>query len=319
MRDVVVIGGGLSGLAAAYELQKQDVNFTLIEVKPRVGGSIQTTVVDDFIIDNNAFIVQADDDPLLTELGLQDALQPLLDGGAIFKQGTQVLIDALSERITAPRLMRMAVSSVGELDGRYTICMENGLLFDAGSLIIASPARFAERMFYGYISEVSERLRDYHYDSILRVSLGYRRDDLPKHLLPRFMDLLYANVLWIETPPRVPEEHILLQVSLRLTPDKHKPEEAIRAIIQQFSWGEKPLVQHTTFWAEADPLSCYDDDHNTNMQAIRNALPDGITLIGNDYSTARPAHKGVINISDRLQQGRNAAQKMINRQKKPNS
>ena len=42
MRDVVVIGGGLSGLAACYQLEKTNLRYTLIEVKRRVGGGIQT-------------------------------------------------------------------------------------------------------------------------------------------------------------------------------------------------------------------------------------------------------------------------------------
>ena len=35
MRDVVVIGGGLSGLAACYELEKCGAAYTVIEVKRR--------------------------------------------------------------------------------------------------------------------------------------------------------------------------------------------------------------------------------------------------------------------------------------------
>lgn len=48
MRDVVIIGGGLSGLAAAYELEKHNVDYTLIEVKRELGGSIRTLKKDDF-------------------------------------------------------------------------------------------------------------------------------------------------------------------------------------------------------------------------------------------------------------------------------
>ena len=33
MRDVVVIGGGLSGLAACYELERCGAAYTVIEVK----------------------------------------------------------------------------------------------------------------------------------------------------------------------------------------------------------------------------------------------------------------------------------------------
>ena len=44
MRDVVVIGGGLSGLAACYELEKRGAAYTVIEVKRRFGGGIRSTL-----------------------------------------------------------------------------------------------------------------------------------------------------------------------------------------------------------------------------------------------------------------------------------
>ena len=75
--------------------------------------------------------------------------------------------------------MRMAVSSIGEVAGHYALCMENGLVFDAKRLIIALPARYAERLFYGYISPITETLLDYHYDTIQRISIVCKTSDLP--------------------------------------------------------------------------------------------------------------------------------------------
>ncbi len=48
MANVVVIGGGLTGLAAAWELERQRIPYTLIEVKKRFGGSIITERRDGF-------------------------------------------------------------------------------------------------------------------------------------------------------------------------------------------------------------------------------------------------------------------------------
>ena len=58
MRDVVVIGGGLSGLAACYELEKQQIRYTLIEVKRRVGGSISSCKDKGFVTDASAFAIK---------------------------------------------------------------------------------------------------------------------------------------------------------------------------------------------------------------------------------------------------------------------
>ena len=51
MRDVVVIGGGLSGLSACYELEKQQLPYTVIEVKRRLGGGIRSTFEAGFIME----------------------------------------------------------------------------------------------------------------------------------------------------------------------------------------------------------------------------------------------------------------------------
>ena len=40
--EVVVIGAGLSGLAAAYELKKAHVPYHILEIAPRVGGRVRT-------------------------------------------------------------------------------------------------------------------------------------------------------------------------------------------------------------------------------------------------------------------------------------
>ena len=79
--SVVIVGGGISGLTAAYELQRQGVPFVLIERSPVCGGVVRTEHVDGYTID-------AGPDALLTqkpaaidlcrELGLGDRLRPQL-------------------------------------------------------------------------------------------------------------------------------------------------------------------------------------------------------------------------------------------------
>jgi len=46
-KSVVIIGAGISGLAAAYKLKQNDVRITLIEARNRVGGRILTYKFDD--------------------------------------------------------------------------------------------------------------------------------------------------------------------------------------------------------------------------------------------------------------------------------
>ena len=75
--DVVVVGGGIAGLAAAYELQIRGLAVRLIEASSRLGGVIQTERVDDWVIDAgpDALLVQKPAAvALCRELGLGDRL-----------------------------------------------------------------------------------------------------------------------------------------------------------------------------------------------------------------------------------------------------
>jgi oxygen-dependent protoporphyrinogen oxidase len=47
MPRVVIVGGGISGLATAYYLSKAGVPSTILESRPRLGGVIQTEQIDD--------------------------------------------------------------------------------------------------------------------------------------------------------------------------------------------------------------------------------------------------------------------------------
>jgi oxygen-dependent protoporphyrinogen oxidase len=51
MSHVVIIGGGISGLAAAHRLGEQQVHVTLLEASPRLGGTIQTEQRDGFLLE----------------------------------------------------------------------------------------------------------------------------------------------------------------------------------------------------------------------------------------------------------------------------
>src|SRR5437588_1997691 len=87
--DVVIVGGGIAGLAAAYELHRRGVSFTVLERAPRPGGVIFTEEIDGFTIDAgpDALLVQKPDGiKLCQELGLGDRLVPTVPPRVAFIQ-----------------------------------------------------------------------------------------------------------------------------------------------------------------------------------------------------------------------------------------
>jgi oxygen-dependent protoporphyrinogen oxidase len=77
--SVVVVGGGITGLACAYALTRHAIDFLLFDKQNRLGGTIATERVDDFILDTgpDAFLIQKPDAlALCRELGLDEELIP---------------------------------------------------------------------------------------------------------------------------------------------------------------------------------------------------------------------------------------------------
>lgn len=76
---VLIVGGGISGLAAAYELAQRNAAFTLLEASPRLGGLVRTDVAGDLVIDAGPDAMLAQKKAgieLARELGLEDRLVP---------------------------------------------------------------------------------------------------------------------------------------------------------------------------------------------------------------------------------------------------
>ncbi len=89
MRAVcVIVGGGISGLAAAYELHTRKVPFVLVEASRRFGGLVRTETVDEFVIDAgpDAILTQKPGGvALCRELGVE--LSPVKTAGTFIARG----------------------------------------------------------------------------------------------------------------------------------------------------------------------------------------------------------------------------------------
>ena len=82
---VAIIGGGITGLSAAWYLQKVGISYIVIEKSDRLGGKIQTEIVDDATSGDSPFVIEQAADAFLAvqkpwatelavELGLDDEI-----------------------------------------------------------------------------------------------------------------------------------------------------------------------------------------------------------------------------------------------------
>ncbi len=87
MHDVLIVGGGIAGLSAAWELVQRGLRPLVLEREDRAGGVIRTEIVDGFVIDAgpDALLIQKPAAlDLCRELGLGDRLFPTLTPRSAF-------------------------------------------------------------------------------------------------------------------------------------------------------------------------------------------------------------------------------------------
>ena len=129
MTDVLVVGGGIAGLATGRMLVRRGLSVQVIEAHDRVGGRIRTDDLDGFRLDHG-FQVLLDSYPeALAQLDLE-ALRPgAFYAGAIVRQGgashriadpfkhpltaARALVRGIASPLDAPRLARLALAARG--------------------------------------------------------------------------------------------------------------------------------------------------------------------------------------------------------------
>lgn len=128
---VLVAGGGITGLAAAWELARHGVPVTLVDPSPALGGKIATEAIDGFLVEHgpDSFLAArpaAVD--LAIELGLRDELVGVLEPRMVYVRHRERMVPmpegmglvlpgrvrpfALSPLFSIPEKARMALDLV---------------------------------------------------------------------------------------------------------------------------------------------------------------------------------------------------------------
>ena len=157
---VVIVGGGISGLAAAFSLRDEAVRVTVLEGSPRLGGKLSVSEIADAAVDEGAealLVTRPEGTALIAEAGLDDQrTHPGPTSSAIWTRGALRPL---------PRRQFMGVpSDMAEL-ARSGVLSADGAARAGQDLELPPTARDGDVSVAGYVGarlggEVVDRLVD---------------------------------------------------------------------------------------------------------------------------------------------------------------
>lgn len=209
---IAVVGAGLAGLSAAYELVQAGAEVIVLESERRAGGVIVTERPDGFVVEGgpDGFLAVEPEIPALAgELGIAarlvrptahgsalwtgSALRPLDEGEAAallgiqaraedllaghlsFAGGMAELVEALAGRIGALLRTGMGVAGLAPSRTGYRLSVTGGSVVEAEGVVVALPAPAAARLLLGTGVPGAPALGEVPYRPSLTVSLAYER------------------------------------------------------------------------------------------------------------------------------------------------
>jgi len=338
---VIVVGAGVAGLVAAWDLSRAGADVTVLESERRPGGVIVTEQRDGFVVEGgpDGFLASEPELPALaTALGVGDRLvaqlargssrwtgkgfEPLEEGGAAallgidargaslaagfrsFASGMQEIVEAL-----AGPVLRLAqgVAGIARAASGWRLTV-GGSAHDADAVVLALPSYAAGRWLEQIGVPHARVLGDVVYAPSVTVSLAYRADQVGRPLegtgFVGGTSLRACTYASSKFPGRAPDGHVLLRAFL--APVDGSPErlahEELAAILKIRG---APLWSRAFHWTRGLPR--YRAHHSAHVAAVRDRLARlaPLAICGAGYDGA--------GVSACVRSGREAARLVLGR------
>ncbi len=142
--DVVIVGGGLAGLAAARRLHRAGVPWRLVEAEGRLGGRVATDVVDGHLIDRGFQVLNTAYPRLGTLLDTDRLDLGYFTSGVLVRKGDNLLrlVNPLREPTGGPGTALAGVGSL--LDRLRFAALATGCATLPTSRLLAAPETSTE-------------------------------------------------------------------------------------------------------------------------------------------------------------------------------
>ena len=212
MTDVIVVGAGLAGLAAAYEARRAGAGVLVLEGERRAGGVVVTeAVADGWVVEGGPDSFLAADGTvaaLAAELGIADRILEQSAHGSALWTGTELkvlsegeaaellgiqakpedmhaghrtvaggmgeLTDALLAEVGPALRFGLGVSGIAPANRGFRLSTTGGSVVTGDAVILALPAWRAAQLLRGVAAEAADVLNAIRYVPSTTVSLGYR-------------------------------------------------------------------------------------------------------------------------------------------------
>ncbi len=190
-QHVVIVGGGISGLSAAYDLARAGIAHTLFEKQPRLGGVIETRSQDNCLLEcgpDSFLAAKPDALALIKELGLEGELIGSNDHQRttyILKHGKLVPLPEGVMMIVPTKVMPMLNSNL----------LGWGTKLRMGFELLRRPKRYPDRSVAEFvIDHFGQETLDYLAEPLLSgVYGGDPRALSAASVLPRFVEMEATN------------------------------------------------------------------------------------------------------------------------------